>query len=82
MMDTERINQRIERWKLVAEKLLAKNKKAFIIDFNDDYHFCDLISVKGDDLVVKAFKGKRVGKKYKISWLSVIRFDEYREEGR
>ena len=79
MTDTEKIKLRIERWKLLAEKLLAENKRIFIIDINDDYHFCDLIFVGEEKLYVYAFKGNRAKEKYEIDWLSVLRFDEYRE---
>ena len=78
------IRTRIERWKVKAEDFLKNNIKAFIVDINDTYYFCEIIFVGDISVHVYNFKGKRIGEKDRIYWADVLRFEEYekKEEGR
>jgi len=55
--------------------------KAFVKDVYDNYHFCDILLVGEDWLMVKHFKGKREGEKVRILWADILVLDEYREVG-
>jgi len=42
------IRNKIERWTIKAEAFLKNNTKAFIVDINNTYYFCDILFV-GED---------------------------------
>lgn len=74
------IREKIERWTIKAEGFLKTNTKAFIIDTNDTWYFCDVVFVDGECVHVKNFKGPRKYETERIFWADVVRFEEYREE--
>ena len=75
------IRNKIERFKIKAEGFLKDNIKAFIVDINDTYYFCDIIFVGDISIHVYNFKGSRMGEKDRIYWSDVVRFEEYKEKG-
>ena len=60
------IRETIERFKIKAEDFLKNNIKAFIIDVNDTYYFCDIILVGDEGVYIQNFKGVRKGEKERI----------------
>lgn len=74
------IRNKIERWTIKAEAFLKNNTKAFIVDINNTYYFCDILFVGEDGVYVYNFKGQRAGEKENIFWADVERLDEYREK--
>lgn len=80
-MSTNTVTEKIERFKLKAELFLKEDIRAFVKDVYDNYHFCDILLVGEDWLVIKHFKGKREGEKVRILWADILVLDEYREVG-
>ncbi len=72
------LRDKIERFKIKAEGFLKENIRAFIIDINDTYYFCDIIFVGENHLVVQGFKGIKKLEKDRIYWADVIRLEEYK----
>lgn len=81
-MATETVTERIERLKLKAALFLKEDIRAFIKDVYDNYHFCDILLVGEDWLLIHHFKGSRMGEKTRIFWPDIIEISEYREGGR
>jgi len=77
----ETVKDKIERLKGKAEIFLKNNTKAFIVDIDDNYYFCDILLVGEDYLYVKHFTGKKKGEKERIVWFDIIKFEEYQERG-
>ena len=73
------IRNKIERFKIKAEGFLKADVRAFIVDVNDTYYFCDIILVGDLSLLIQNFKGKREGQKEKLSWADVVKFEEYKD---
>lgn len=73
------LRDKIERWKIKAESFLDNNIKAFIVDINDQYYFCNIIFVSDDSIHVKSFTGKLKGETSRIFWSDVVKFKEYEE---
>jgi hypothetical protein len=78
-MATETITEKIERFKLKAELFLREDIRAFIKDIYDNYHFCDIILVGEDYLMIQFFKGSRKGERLRIFWGDIIEISEYKE---
>ncbi|KKM13645.1 hypothetical protein LCGC14_1714220 [marine sediment metagenome] len=74
------IKEKLERFKVKAEIFLSKNIKAFIVDANNDFYFCDIESVGEDYLIVMGFAGQRKSEKDKIFFIDILRFEEYEEK--
>jgi hypothetical protein len=74
-------NSRIKSWKSLAEIFLKENKRIYIKDFNGDYYFADIIFVGEETLTIECFAPiSRIGKKFTLYWVSIERFDEYKEQ--
>lgn len=81
-MNKEKINEKIERLKLLAEDFLNKDKRIFIKDMNNHYYFADIILVGDEGLTIQSFApAQRKGEKTTINWLTIILMEEYREGG-
>lgn len=74
------LKEKAERVKVKAEIFLNKNIKAFIVDANNDFYFCDIKSVGEDYLIVIGFAGQRKLEKDKIFFIDILRFEEYEEK--
>ena len=70
----------IERFKIKAEGFLKTNNKIFIIDTNDTYYWCNILSIEETYILIQNFKGVRQYEKEKIFWSDITRFDEYKEQ--
>ena len=75
------LRDKIERFKIKAEDFLKNNIKAFIVDINDTWYFCEIIFVGDASVHIQNFKGKRKFEKERIFWADVVRLDEYHDEG-
>lgn len=73
----EELRNKIERFKIKAEGFLKDNIKAFIVDINDTYYFCDIILVGENYLVVKDFRRED---KERLFWADVVKFEEYKDK--
>lgn len=73
------IRNKIERFKIKAEDFLKENIKAFIVDVNDTYYFCDIIFVGDISVHIQNFKGLKKFEKERIYWADVVKFEEYKE---
>ena len=70
----------IERFKIKAEDFLRNNIKAFIVDVNDTYYFCDILLVGDEGVYIQNFKGIKEGIKKKIFWADIVKFEEYKDK--
>jgi len=75
----DELRDKIERFKVKAEDFLENNIKAFVVDINDTYYFCEIIVVGEVWLLVQNFKGTRTGETEKIYWADVVKLKEYKE---
>ena len=73
------IRDKIERFKIKAEGFLKDDTRAFIVDVNNTYYFCDIIFVGETTILIQNFKGPREGQKERLSWADVVKFEEYKE---
>lgn len=69
----------IERNKIKAESFLKNDIRAFIIDINQTYYFCDIIFIGDEGIHIQNFKGPRKLEKERIFWEDIIKFEEYKE---
>ena len=75
----EELRTKIERWKIKSETFLKNDTRAFIVDANDQYYFCNILFVGEDTIEVQGFIGKLMNVKSSIYWADVIKLEEYRE---
>ena len=76
----DKVLDKIERWKLLADILIRQNKKAFIKKINGDIHFCDIVLNDEDNIMIVNFgPEQRAGVEEKIYWVQVEEFDEFKE---
>ncbi len=76
----DKLKDKIERWKLLADILIRQNKKAFIKEINGNIHFCNLILNDEDHIIILNFgPEQRAGVKERIYWVQVEDFNEYKE---
>lgn len=73
------LREKIERFKIKAEGFLKENIRAFIVDINDTYYFCDILFVGDNYLVIQNFKGVREGEKETLFWADVVKLEYYKE---
>lgn len=69
--------EHLARTKAKAELLFLNNKKVYIQDIFNQYHFCKILTIKEFHLVVKNFEGKRSGRIDVIPYLDIYRLNEY-----
>lgn len=74
------IKEKIERFKEKAETFLKNDIQAFIKDINDNYYFCDILSVGELKILIYNFAGKRQGKKDNLYWPDIVSLEEYIEK--
>jgi hypothetical protein len=77
----EEIRNKIERFKIKAERFLVQDKRVFIVDTNNSYYFCDIIFVGEEGIHVQSFAGNLKNTKSNIYWEDILRIEEYRERG-
>lgn len=77
---TNELRTTIERFKIKAEDFLDNDIRAFIVDVNNTYYFCDILLVGSEGIYVQIFKGTKQGEKIRIFWADIVRFDEYKEK--
>lgn len=75
----EEIREKIERMKIKAEAILNEDNKAFIINSNDTYFFCNIVSFNDNKIIIKPFKGNDINTEVEIYWADIIKFEEYKE---
>lgn len=73
------IKDKVERIKLKAQVFLNTNTKAFIVDMDDNYYFCDITFVDENFVRVMGFAGTRNGEGTKLFYTDILRFEEYKE---
>ncbi len=78
---TDELREKLERLRIKAEGFLKTNTRAFIVDANDTYYFCDIIFAGEDTITVQNFKGIYAGIKKRLFWADVMKFEEYKEKG-
>ena len=79
LMETD-IRERLERLKIKAEEFLKDDTRAFIVDVNDTYYFCDIILVGETTITVQNFKGPRANQQEKLYWADVVKLEEYKDK--
>ncbi len=78
----DKVKDKVERWKLLADVFIKNNSKIFIKQINGDLHFCNIILVGEDSILIDNFAPiQREGKREKIWWLEIEDFAEYEEKG-
>lgn len=73
----DEIRDKIERWKIKAEGFLKENIRAFIVDINNTYYFCDIIFVGETSIHVQHFEGHKKLEKERLFWSDIVKFEEY-----
>lgn len=77
----ESAKEKIEVWKGIAEIFLKNNTKAYLKEINGNYHFCYVLLVGEETILVENFGPKqRAGTKDKIYWYLISDFNEYNGE--
>jgi hypothetical protein len=71
------LRQKIEGWQIKADALICEDRRAFIIDSNNTYFFCDLLINGKTRLLFIPFKGNNSGEKIERYWADIIKFEEY-----
>jgi len=75
------LRETLERFKIKAEEFLKDNIKAFIVDVNNTYYFCDIILVGDTTVLIQNFKGPRINQQEKLFWADIVKFEEYKDRG-
>lgn len=71
---------KIERYKILSEIFFNKNKKVFIRKTNQDLHFCNIISIKKDSIIIKNFgPEQRAEIKEEIYWVQIQDIEKFKE---
>ena len=73
----QELRDKIERFKIKAEGFLKTDTRAFIVDTNDTYYFCDIVFVGDETITVNCFAGMYKGQKRRLFWADVIKLEEY-----
>ena len=76
-METE-IRERLERFKIKAEEFVKEDIRAFIVDVNDTYYFCDILFVGEVYLTIQNFEGEKAGQNNKLYWTDIVKLEEYK----
>jgi len=80
-MDKENIEERIERFKILAGLFLKDRISAFIKDIYNTYFFCDINSIEEDKVIVKCFAPiEKKNKLFPIYWVNILELKEYKEK--
>ena len=80
-METEKILERVERWKLLADLFVKDNSKVFIKEDNGNLHFAYIL-INGEDFILIENFGpeQRKGTQERLYWLLIQDFDKYEEK--
>lgn len=73
------MNDKVIRFKAKAEVFLNTKTKAFIVDADNNFYFCDIIFVGDVYCEVISFAGNRNGEKNRLYYVDILRFEEYAE---
>ena len=77
----QEIENKVERWKLLAENLLSENTPCYIKDINDSYFFADILIVGENTLEVICFAPeKKKNKKFVLDWVLLTEFERYKKK--
>jgi len=76
----EEIRTKIERWKILARLFINTNAKAFLIDTNNTWHWCNILDEDENKIVFINFKGNNIGIPQERWWPEVVKLDPYKEE--
>ena len=76
----EGLKDKVERMKAKAELFIKEDIKAFIVDTDDTYYFCDILLVGDNHIMFQDFTGKRKGEKTRLLWLDVQDIEEYKKD--
>jgi hypothetical protein len=74
------IRDKIERFKIKAEGFLKEDIKAFIIDINQTWYSCNIISMNNLSCLICNFEGDDIGITQKIYFSDIIRLEEYKKK--
>ena len=72
------IKTKIDRWRGKAELFLNEDIKCFIKTLDGGFHSADILFVGQNVLDIYDFIKKE---NFRIYWLDIILFEEYKEEG-
>jgi len=76
----ERLKDKVERLRMKAKVFLDTNTKAFIVDINNNFYFCDIVVVDENFIKVFGFAGTRKDQGDKLFYVDILRFEEYEEQ--
>lgn len=71
--------EKLERWKLLAEDYLERDLTAYIKDLDDNIYFAKIILV--GDRFLKIYcvgPAQREGQEISLEWLRIVKFEEAR----
>lgn len=73
--------EKMERFKIKAERFLINNKRVFIVDVYDNFYSCYIIFVGDESLTVENFAGKLEGIKSYLFWEDIKDIVEFKGKG-
>ena len=76
----EKVKDKVERWKLLADVFIKNNSKVFIKNINGDLHFCIILLNGEDSILVENFGPQQREKRDRIWWFEIEEFEEYKEK--
>ena len=76
----DKVLEKIDRWKRLGDIFLTEDKNVFIKEINGDLHFCKIILIGEETLLIQNYAPKqRADIKETLYWLNIEEFDEVRE---
>jgi len=74
------LRDKIERMKVKAEDFRDNNVKAFIVDIDNTWYFCDIVIVGHLYLMVEIFQGEKKGQRHTLYWSDVVKLEAYKSK--
>jgi len=75
MVTETNIQDKIERWRVLADIFIRENSKVFIKDIFDNYYFCEILFCwRRLSSHSKFLKEKECMKKDRIYWANIVKF--------
>jgi len=80
-MDKKKIQEKVLRWQMLADRFFAQNKNVFIKKINGDLNFCKIVLAGETKVTVDNYgPAQRAGTRDYIDWLQVEAFEEVEGE--
>jgi hypothetical protein len=79
----DKLKDKVKSMQQLADLFLKDDKKVYIKDYNGDYYFGDILLVGESTILISCFAPEqRKGQNFTIYWVTIDRFEEYKEESK